>query len=377
MASLVLYSTGKLEIKVMFLLKQNEISQLNRIRRAVDNNSSLPELRGLCTEISSHIKPPNFPFTYAGILLASQNKISEAIQLFDCNKDDVFSSVVGNYLKKTGCFAPATVVFKSATPYNAWIKTNFYKTHHFGVLKNLEAFIKNNPLPLSERPITILDVGTGNGVLITDIVNQLSRLSDFSALHLVLLDPSSDMLRTAEEYCKKNIRVPLQITTLCCKAEEISDTQIETFCRLKPIWLTTFAFSIHHMPRELKIPMLEKINKLTSNCLLIEINWNHDRPEKDSPELAYSVAGSYGYMFNDILKSPLTAEEKELSINHFFLAEAINILKNDRMNRIDYHTTIDEWKKIATVAGYHTGQILPTVTLAGEPFAFTMELLKK
>lgn len=106
------------------------------------------------------------------------------------------------------------------------------------------------------------------------------------------------------------------------------------------------------------------------------MNWNHDLPEKDSPELIYSVTKSYGVFSKSILSLPVSEQRRKLCLYNFPVAEAINIIKQDWENRIDYHTTVEEWQKIANDAGFKAGEASSNYVFDNEPFSFVMEIKK-
>lgn len=359
----------------MILLNEPDKKHLLRINAAAkDPLSSIKALKKLCAEVAIMVGDKGFPYTYAASLVASQGRIDEAIKLLSHNRDDPFSSVLYNYLVETGDFKPQIVVFENASPYNAFVKTNFYKRHVSGILKHIRKFAKETPPPAEDETFTILDVGTGNGVLISKIVNEIIPIFNIKNVRLALLDPSVDMLQTAERVCKKDITADTDITTICCRAQELTEEHVRIIRSLKPIWFINLALSIHHMPWEKKIPLLKLLKGFSPFCILSEVNENNDRPEKDSPDLVYSVARGYGHRFRDILTGPLSDEEKKSALYHFLLAEALNILREERPERIDYHTTIEEWKKLAKEAGFATGTVSPTVVDSdGFPWAFVMD----
>jgi len=182
------------------------------------------------------------------------------------------------------------------------------------------------------------------------------------------------MLRTAKENCEKGISIPIEVITICCKIQDITKKQIETINAFKPIWFINAGLSVHHMPKELKIPMLKNLRQLSPNFVLTEVNWNHDLPEKDSPELFYSVAKSYGIFSESILSLPVSAERRKLCLYNFPVAEAINIIKQDREQRIDYHTTIEEWQRIGAEAGFKVGEAQANYIYDSQPFSFVLEM---
>ena len=71
---------------MLMRINQADSEQFDRIRQAVDEQASIDRVIELCQTISSQVTDKQFPLTYAGILLASKQRISEAI--------DTVSSVV-------------------------------------------------------------------------------------------------------------------------------------------------------------------------------------------------------------------------------------------------------------------------------------------
>ena len=359
----------------MFILNQIEIQHLNKIKDAVANGLSIVKLMQLCDDVETHLDDKGFSYTYAGCLLASRDKVKEALQMFALNKQDTFCSIMLGYLEDYGLFEPAGKVFKSAAPYDIYVGTDFFQKHQAKTIQNISEIVKNIPPPESDTPVTIIDIGPGNGALIAKIVNEIAPMYRLDFVRLIFVDPFEDMLKNAEEYCKQNIQIDCEIIPICCKIQEITKSQINLIQQNKPIWFTNAALSVHHMPKETKVPMLEQLKSFSPNFILTEVNWNHDLPEKDSPELIFSVAKNYGIFCKDIFKLPVSEEDKKLCLYHFPLSEAINIIKQERANRIDYHTPIEEWKKIGREAGYSVGEARPTYTSGGETFAFTMEFM--
>lgn len=358
----------------MFILKEPEIKQLIKIKDAVVKGLSMAEIAEICEQIEPLIDDHKFVHTYAACLLASRDRIDEAMQMFAINMDDTFCKMMYDYLNETASFELADQVFKSADPYNIYVQTDFFKKHQSGALKHILKFAQQNPPPKSNGPVTILDIGVGNGVFITKIVKEIIPLHNIKSLRLIIVDQSEDMLRMAKQYCEENISIPTEIVTICCKIQEISKEQIEIIKALKPIWFVNAGLSVHHMPKEIKIPMLENLRQMSPNFVLTEVNWNHDLPERDSPELFYSVAKSYGIFSKSILSLDVSEERRKLCMYNFPVAEAINIIKQNRESRIDYHTTIEEWKKIAAEVGFKTGEAEATYIYDDKPFAFVLEM---
>lgn len=358
----------------MIFLNEPEKKLLHKIKDVVEApTSSLESIKKLCFEVSLHLTDKGFSYTYAAILLAAKGRIEDTTYLLAYNENDNFSSVLCDFLRKTKKLDCSEIVFQSASPYNAFVKTNFFNKYQKGVLECVREFASTTPPPMSNGAATILDMGTGNGILISKMAEEIVLMHDLKRLRLILLDPSVDMLRTAEENCKRNISIQTDITTICCRAEDMKKERIDSILEMKPIWFTNASLSLHHMPLEAKIPLFKQLKKISPYCILSEVNWNHDIPEARSPELIYSIVKSYGLIIKDILTSPITEGEKEASIYRFFLAEAIKMIKEDRPNRIDYHTTIEEWKRIGKESSFKIGNVKTTYTFAdGQPAAFVM-----
>ncbi len=358
----------------MFFLQETEIIQLKNIKNAISNNMPYAELEIICKEVSVSLIDKGFAYTYAACLLASEDKIRDAKKMFALNGEDTFCKIMYDYLEETNSFDLADQVFKSADPYNIYTQTDFFKKHQGGALKYIRKFAQESAPPKSVSPVTILDIGVGNGMFITKIVNEIIPLYDIKNIRLIIIDQSEDMLRMAKEYCEENINITVEVISICCKIQEITKEQIEIIQNTKPIWFINTGLSIHYMPKEKKIPMLKQLKAFSPKLVLTEVNWNHDLPESNSPELFYSVAKSYGVFSESILHLNVSEERRKLCLNNFPIAEAINIIKQNRDNRIDYHTTIEEWRKIAAAAGFKTSEAEATYTYDNKPFAFVMEM---
>jgi hypothetical protein len=60
-------------------INQADSEQLNKIRQAVTAQASIEKIIELCQTIADKITDKQFALTYAGILVASQDRISDAI----------------------------------------------------------------------------------------------------------------------------------------------------------------------------------------------------------------------------------------------------------------------------------------------------------
>jgi len=355
-------------------LNPADAGALAQIRQAVRQHIRADALRSMCEAIAQQVEETSLPFTYAGILLASGDRIGDAIEMLRLPPDLPFNQVLADYLEARQDFQPATTTFQQTAPYDIWTRTTIYQNYLDSTLTAFEAFARRTPPPGDQACPTLVDIGPGNGVLLVAMIKRLHHLYRLDQLEVVLIEQSPQMLEAAERLCKQSFSFPITVTPFSGKIEQLSPQGFQAIEEKKPIWFINASLSLHHMPREIKLPTLTKLASLGAPCFLADANGNHDSPDQDSPELIYSVTKSYGSVVQDTLGSPLTAEEKKLCIDHFILAEAITILGNDRSNRGDYHALIPEWQAMAHLAGWTVSDLAATSQIGETPYTFAMQL---
>jgi hypothetical protein len=359
---------------IFMFIDRADSDQLNQIRQAVDERSAIEKIIELCQTISHQVTDKQFPLTYAGILLADRDRIADAIQVLKLCPDRTFSTVLADYLSETQSFTPAATAFQETTPYDVWTQTDLYGSQMAGTLDAIATFARRTPPPAIDSAATIIDIGPGNGTLLVEIVKRILAIYPLESIHLVLIEQSPGMLAAAQSYCQKSLPIPITFTPICCRIQEISAQQLTAIEQHQPIWFINASLSLHHMPKEIKVPTMQMLSNLSTYCLISDAHYNHDLPEKDTPELVYSVAENYGFVIKDVLSSGASDPDKKLCIDNFLLTESINILKNKREERGDYHTMIAEWAEIADRGQWQVIGTTPTVSLPERPFTFTMEL---
>jgi len=348
--------------------------ELNKIKKLILSDGTFKNIHDCCEKVAMFLNEKIFPYFYASVLMFQRGRFDDGMALLEKHKqNNVFVNVLYNYLLKYGKFEPATVVFEKSAPYDAWIKSNLFEKVFKSNLSVLERFIKVNPPPSLDL-VTILDIGTGNGVLIAAMVNKILETYSIKKVRLILVDQSAEMLEASKKYCHANIRTYLDIITVHSKVQDISREDAEKALRnYYPIWFINSSLSIHHFPWEIKIPVLKTFSELSKTCFICECNFNHDTPEQNDPELIYSVYINYNFLMRDVMESPGINEDEKVMVNEqFFLAEAINILNKSRLERIDYHTKISSWKNLALRGGYDIVSVTPTALDEGKIMYFCM-----
>ena len=358
-------------------INQSDSEQLNKIRQAVTAQASIEKIIELCQIIAYQITDKQFSLTYAGILLAAQNRISDAIKILKLCPNRPFSAVLADYLLEHQTFNPAAKAFQETTPYDVWTQTDLYKSQMAETLAAIATFARKTPPPASNTCPTIIDIGSGNGILLVEIIKQLLALYQLESIQIISIEQSPEMIAATEKYCQASISIPILFTPICCKIQDITPQQLAIIKNHDPIWFINASLSLHHLPREIKSISMKMLAELSACCLISEANNNHDLPEKDTPELIYSVTENYGFIIQDILSSHISKTDQKLCINNFILTEAINILKNDREQRGDYHALISEWQEIAEEGRWHVVKTTPIICLPERIFTFTMELAPK
>lgn len=159
------------------------------------------------------------------------------------------------------------------------------------------------------------------------------------------------MLRVATRNCRRLITIPIEISAINSRIESLDRTQISAL-KDEGLSFTIAASCLHHLPEKAKVAALSMIRTISPVLLLEELEANHDLPEKDSPELIWSVQHFYNSLITSVQKSSLIASKKQDCINNFLLAEAIGIISNPKNARGNYHALLDQWTGIARASGF-------------------------
>jgi hypothetical protein len=165
-------------------LNPADAGALAQIRQAVRQHIRADALRSMCEAIAQHVEETSLPFTYAGILLASGDRIGDAIEMLRLPPDLPFNQVLADYLEARQDFQPATTTFQQTAPYDIWTRTTIYQNYLDSTLSAFEAFARRTPPPGDQACPTLVDIGPGNGVLLVAMIKRLRRKSrSGSSLH--------------------------------------------------------------------------------------------------------------------------------------------------------------------------------------------------
>jgi len=298
--------------------------------------------------------------------------VHNAIKVLILCQKSAFGKALAEYLSETQRFSKPVKTFANAKPYNAWMQTEIYQSIRAGVLDTVKNFSKQNTPDSVDKP-TIIDIGPGNGILTVDIVKQLLPVYPLRGIHIMLIEPSEEMMAVAIQHCQASLPIPVQITPLCnCTLQGLTIKEQKVLQQHQPIWFINASLSLHHIPTELKILNLEMLNCLSTSLLMSEIDDNLEELEDGSPELIHTVNEIYSNAIQEVLNiTSASVLDKKSCIDSFFLADAITILKNIQELRVEHWMSISQWQKVAKLAGF---QVVKTTPLVSSIPFFTMAL---
>jgi hypothetical protein len=349
-----------------------DLKQLNQISQGITGGKWVDELIEICQGISLSVPNKEFPLIYAGVLLARNNQVQNAIKVLTLCQSSAFGKTLAEYLSETQTFSKRVKTFTEAKPYDAWMQTEIYQSIRAGVLDMIKNFAEENPPPSLVNP-TIIGIGPGNGILTVEIVKQLLQVHALRGIHIMLIEPSEEMMAVAIQRCQESIPIPVQITPLCnCTIQAMTIKEQEALQEHQPIWFINASLSLHHIPRELKILNMEMLNSLSTSLLITEIDDNLEELEDGSPELIYTISDISDRFIQDVLNTTSTSlSDKKSCIHSFFLADAITVLKNIQELRVEHWMSNSQWQEVAKLTGFQVVKTTPIVSSI--PF-FTMEL---
>ena len=195
-------------------------------------------------------------------------------------------------------------------------------------------------LPLYSRPLKIMDIGCGHGMVLVDLLLDLQKSGIIPDVEeILLIDPSAAMLDLARENCLSAFP-GAKILVSHSRIEALSD-KIDDYYDI-----ALASLSYHHMPFETKLFHLKKLKDKVGSFILFELDANNDTPEMHSPELALSVYQSYGALMDFVFAHDAPVELAISSIDRFLMSEAIYFFTEPRGKRTDYHMPRSQWHQV-------------------------------
>jgi hypothetical protein len=292
----------------------------------------------------------NYAYSYFWLKLVAENRIKEAIRIFDYGRQSKLCELVKLYLTNDAHTSPNKNCWEDIKGFDIWNRTSFAIQQSnltiSLVTSKAQDFLGQPP----DKSPVIIDVGTGNGEFIIELVNRLSRIYKLKSVYLVLVDHLASALRIARENCYRRIEVPVKVQTLCKSLEELTSEDLLAFT-CGTAWLSNASACIHHLPMSRKIRALATLGRVSSTCIITELEGNHDTPLKGSLDLLYSVHNFYECLIADLLESEMSRQDKNSCVQQFLLPEVLALITQDYDQRQNYHCLLHEWISVIEMSG--------------------------
>jgi len=280
----------------------------------------------------------HFHFYMGGLLagLGEQQKAWDWFREGALEEDGIFNAIMASYLDRhDGRFYMPEMIFADPHHYE-----------HFTTVPTIvgmrEKFVRfaSSSLPVFTDPLTILDVGCGDGSLLVLLLKRLIAAGRIRKIdRAFLVDSSAAMLDCAAEKLKQafpDIVVDKRHGRIQEQAAGLP----------AGIDVALLSLAYHHMPWDEKAIHLRELSGRVGNVLLMEMDGDNDTPQLGSPELAVSVYQSYGPIIDAIFAHDAPIAVSQGCVDNFVMAEVISFLTQPRGKRNDYHMRRDQWAQI-------------------------------
>jgi SAM-dependent methyltransferase len=205
--------------------------------------------------------------------------------------------------------------------------------------------------------LNFADLGCGDGQAIGMVILRCAPLGHRN-VNLFLNDTQGQMISRAEEHLRalcRDLCISIAVYRCIGGAEEprVAQEMKHFFASEMNNVIVIANLSIHHVPHETKLTLLQQMAATRPRLFVLgEANSDHDvQHAPRSPGIVANAMRLYSNLYR-MLKE-CGARQEVLEAARFFLgSEARNIILNDVDKRIDYHTTVDDWKELIGKAGF-------------------------
>jgi len=321
----------------MLFLSENEINNWKKLSIEIIARKMLPF--NVYNEIRKGLIPA-FHFYIGSLFFADENyKIGELWVKEGINGEErglFMNSLMTSYLQRNNHkLTIPEVIFADAAPYVHFASVPAMK-------ESRSKFIEQccYSLPTFKKPLKIVDLGSGHGELLINLIKQLKSKNIVNEVDEILfIDSSIAMLDIAEENAKKEFKY-IKIKKICAKIQDVIGNLENNY----DIALSSLAY--HHMPFEDKMMHMKELSGKIDHFLLYEIDANNDTPEQNTPEMALSVYQSYGSLIDFLFSHDAPVETAIASIDKFLMSETVSFITQKRGERTDYHMLKDQWHEL-------------------------------
>ncbi len=285
---------------------------------------------------------------YIGGLTAGLGKRQEAWDWFKegaLEEDGIFNAIMASYLERhNGRFYLPEKIFADPRDYE-----------HFTTVPTIvsmrEKFLRfaSSSLPRFAEPLTVLDVGCGDGSLLVLLLQHLIKAGRAQEINrAILVDSSAPMLEVAAG----KLRQAFPDLTVDPRHGRIQEHAAELPAGID---VALLSLAYHHMPWDDKAAHLREMSGKVNHLLLMEMDGDNDTPQLGSPELAVSVYQSYGPLIDSIFAHDAPITVTQSCVDNFVMAEVISFLTQPHGRRNDYHMLRGQWTRIFSehLDGHH------------------------
>lgn len=356
------------------LLSPAAMIAFDAMRAAITQACSVAELRRMAETGRPLTALDGFPYLYAGILLARQERLTDAMTCLRLVPPHPFITLLIEYIEQYQAFSSSTPLFQDPAIYDVHNQTVFYRTYLPSTMGAVCDFVRTVPLP-SAGMATIMDIGPGNGYLLAEILRTLTAQHGLKKLTCILIEPSRAMLERCIDHCRQQVTVPLECLGIQAAIERVPPQEWERIHAASPIWFINASGSLHHLPRDQKGPILRQLQCVAAPLLLSEFDAAIDVPERDSPQLVYSVANYMMPHFASVYEDERLSTVQRLALlRQYYLVEALHMLTKPRAERGDYQATADEWRAILKAVDGVVANERDTVCMGGQRITFSFHV---
>ncbi len=347
-------------------LTATQIQCFQKLRTQMELGLSLAELKRQChllaqemsqEAMASHRVTLADVALYAAIIDAHQSgetvNFSRTLELLGLAEGHPFAVFLARYIRETMSMQPSALAFESTVPFDVWAASSYHKEYRAQTQASFRRFVKQLQAPRVGQVPTLCDIGPGTGAVLVELIELLFAQFSLAHLQVFLVEMSPEMLQASRRLLTQRFGDRVSCRSLTAKIQELTTEDLRKASGGGKWWFATGSASLHHMPYEKKREVFQNLAPLTDTLVVSDFYAHHDLPEKDSPELIFSVTNFYGYVMDDLWRTADASEEHRwLAIRDLFLTESLNILNKDRANRIDYHAEPELWDKLAREAGF-------------------------
>jgi len=305
---------------------------------------------------------------YVGVLLSATGNIQEGKKWFRAgalmeDRGFFFNTYILSFLKRNGDrLVMPSVVFDDPSPYIHFTTVPIVKGSR-------KAFVSSfgHCMPKFGHPLNILDIGTGDGSMLIQLLKHLQETGKAGEIsEILLVEKSRGMLENARRIVSNSFP-GTQVTVVESRIEDFTSAISGHFD------VAIASLSYHHMPWEQKVFHMKRLKNVMDNFVLFELDANNDTPDQNTPEMILSLHQSYGRMFDFVFEHDAPIELANKCVDNFLMSELVSFLIHPRGSRTDYHMLSEQWKRLFEISlGNEFSLLGDAICYSDEHFSFRM-----